>query len=216
MSIYSAASVAALGVIYAATGAIGMAHRLPGSEPLRQVDPFLAILELLLLLVAPALVVTMAAVYRYAAPERKIHGLAALAFMIAYATVTFTTHFVSLSFGRQAATGASGNLAWLIGLNNWPSIAMAADLLAWDFLLGLSLLFAAAVFRSGRLERWTRMGLIAAGALCTAATLGPLLGRMQLQFLGIFGYAFLLPALCVLIALVFARAGQAADSALAL
>ena len=63
---------------------------------------------------------------------------------------------------------------------------------------------------------WARMGLIAAGALCTAATLGPLLGRMQLQFLGIFGYAFLLPALCVLIALVFARAGQAADSALAL
>lgn len=203
--------MAGLAAIYAAIGAIGMAHRPPGSYPLRQVDPFLAILEFLILLVAAALVVMMAVVYRYAASERKIHSLTALALMTAFVTVTSSTHFVSLTFGRQTAAGAAAGLTWLIGVNNWPSIAMAADLLAWDFLLGLSLIFAAPVFQGRGLKSWTRMGLRVAGGLCLIGTLGPLLGRMQLQFSGILGYAFLLPVTCVLIAFVFARSGTARD-----
>lgn len=186
-----------------------MAHRPAGSDLLRQVDPYLAILQLILLLVAPTLVVVMAAVYRYADSGRKIYGLAALGFTIAVLTIDISAEFTSLSFGRQAPGAASGQLAWLIGINNWPSIAMAADLLAWDFLLGLALLFAAPVFQGTGLESWVRMSLRVAGGLCLIGTLGPLLGRMQLQFSAILGYAFLLPVTCVLIAFVFARSGTA-------
>ena len=67
---------------------------------------------------------------------------------------------------------------------------MSLDLLAWDFFLGLSLVFAAGVF-SGKATLRPRTGLAAAGLLCLAGTLGPASGNLRVQYLGIAGYAFL-------------------------
>jgi hypothetical protein len=68
-----------IGVAYIVMLALGFAvYGL--SDPI--VDPLLAVMEVLTLVSAPLLVVMMAAVHSYASPERKTHGLIALAFMI--------------------------------------------------------------------------------------------------------------------------------------
>ena len=87
----------------------------------------------------------------------------------------------------------------------WPSRAYAAELLAWDVFLGLALLFAAPVFEGGGPERAVRRGLLACGALCLAGAVGPAVGNMRLQLVGVLGYAVVLPVVSVLLARVFAR-----------
>jgi hypothetical protein len=100
---------------------------------------------------------------------------------------------VELTAVRQSATARL----------TWPSTAYALELLAWDLFLGLSLLFAAPVFRAGKLEGAVRVGFYAAGTLCLVGILGPASGDMRLQFIAVAGYAGVLPAVCLLLALLF-------------
>ena len=113
--------------------------------------------------------------------------------------------FLNLTLGRQLRDEAP----WLARqlAFEWPSVGLALDLLAWDFFLGLSLLFAAPALAAGRSGR--TLGRVArlAGALCLVGTLAPLTGRMQVQVVGIAGYALVLPLLCLLLARAFAAAG---------
>lgn len=203
IGMWSATSVAVIGIVYVATGAIGIFARPPGEGLLRQVDPYLAILEFLIILSAVALVVMMAAVHAYAAPETKTFSLTSLSFMVAFATITCITHFASLTVGRQQSA-AMPQLAHHLSFG-WLSVALALDLLAWDFFLGFSLLFAAPVFRGDRLQTYIRRCTLLAGALCLAGTFGPLLHRIRIQFLAIVGYAFVLPLIAVLVAVFFKR-----------
>jgi hypothetical protein len=206
IGMWSAASAAGIGVVYAIVGIIGVMERPPGGDAFRQVDPYLAILEILIILFVVALVTMMSAVYAYAAAGRKTYALAALAFTVAWAILTCSTHFVGLTVGRQIEAAAMPQLSQQLSFEGWPTIALALDLLGWDFFLGLSLLFASAVFKGGgRKQARVRAGMILGGTLCLAGTLGPLLGRMRLQVLGIAGYAFVLPAVCALLAVLFAR-----------
>ena len=55
-----------------------------------------------------------------------------------------------------------------------------------------------------------RWGLLATGALCLAGTVGPVVGDMRLQLVGVLGYAVLLPVVSFLLARLFAR-GRAVD-----
>ena len=202
---WSAICAAVLGVVYAIVGAIGVVARPRGLGPLSQVDPYLAVLEILIILSAVSLVVMMAAVYAGASPERKTYGLAALAFTIVLAVLTCSVHFASLTVGRQIAPEAAPLLSAQLSFEKWPSLALALDLLAWDFFLGLALLFAAPVFRGDRLQNLVRVGMYLVGALCLVGTSGPMLGRLWLQFPAIVGYAFVLPVVCALLAILFAR-----------
>src|SRR5215470_9028371 len=86
-----------IGVIFVLVGLIGVVARPPSPEPLHQVDPYLAILETLMILFAVVLVIIMAAVYAYAPPERKTFSLVALAFTICFSTTTCSVHFTSLT-----------------------------------------------------------------------------------------------------------------------
>ena len=135
-------------------------------------------LEILLSLAAIALVVLMAGVYAYAPPDRKTYALAALAFVIAFAILTFTVHFVSLTVGRQHDPAAFPIIHRQLVFGEWPSLALTVDLLAWDFFLGLSLMFAAPVFKGTGLISRVRKSLIVAGTLCLAGTLGPATGQL--------------------------------------
>ena len=83
--------------------------------------------------------------------------------------------------------------------------AYALELLAWDLFLGLSLLFAAPVFKGGKLEDAVRTGLNVGGTLCIAGILGPATGEMRLQFIAIVGYAGVLPTVSLLIIMLFRR-----------
>jgi len=203
IGVWSATSATAIGIIYVVVGLIGVVARPRSPNPLRQVDPYLAILEALIILSAVVLVIMMAAVYAYAPPVRKTYALAALAFMICSAVLTCGVHFASLTVGRQIDAGVLPLLSHQLSVNeDWPTLAISLDLLAWDFFLGLALVFAAGVFRWEAARR-VRISLTAAGALCLVGTLGPASGHLHIQFLGIAGYAFVLPLACAFLAMFF-------------
>jgi hypothetical protein len=189
---WSSVTLVGIGVGYVLALAAGFArHGL--QDPIT--DPVLAIMELLTLLSAPAIVTLMAAVHDRATPERKIYGLAALAFGTLCAGTTSVVHFVELTAARQMEGGGIV----------WPSRTYAAELLAWDVFLGLALVFAAPVFAGGGLERAVRRGLLVCGALCLAGTIGPAVGNMRLQLVGVVGYAGVLPVVAFLLARLFAQ-----------
>ena len=199
----SAFAVSGIAVVYVLVGFLGVAERPPGSQLLRQSDPYLAIMEALMILAAVALVVMMAAVYRQAPAERKTFGLTALAFTIIFAVLSCGVHFVSLTVRRQVPYDALPSISSQLSVNDWPTIAMAVDLLAWDFFLGLALLFAALVLSGDSRARGARLGFSVAGLLCLAATMGPATGRLGIQYLGIVGYACGLPISCALLGMFF-------------
>jgi hypothetical protein len=193
LGLWSAATVAGIGVAYLLALAAGFArHGL--REPIA--DPVLAVMEVLTLLSAPPLVTLMAAIHERAASGLKAYGLAALAFATLCGGITSVVHFVELTAARQLGGGGIA----------WPSRIYAAELLAWDVFLGLALVFAALTFAGSGPERSVRRGLLACGALCLAGTVGPVVGNMRLQLVGVLGYGGLLPVVAFLLARLFARA----------
>ena len=202
VGMWSAMSAATIGAIFVVVGLIGVVARPPSSEPLQQGDPYLAILETLMILLAVLLVIMMAAMHAYAPPEHKTFSLAALAFVICFAVTTCGAHFASLTIGRQADPRALPLLSHQLSTGDWPTLAMSLDLLAWDLFLGLALVFAAGVLR-GEATRRVRVSMTAAGTLCLAGTLGPASGHLRIQYFGIAGYAFVLPLACALLAVFF-------------
>ena len=68
--------------------------------------------------------------------------------------------------------------------------------------------FAAPVFAGGGLERAVRRGLLVCGVLCLAGTVGPAVGNMRLQLVGVVGYAGVLPAVSLLLARLFAHQSE--------
>jgi hypothetical protein len=192
---WSASALFVIGVAYVVTLAVGFASA-GLAKPI--VDPVLAVMEILTLLSAPILVVLMAAVHAYAEPRHRVHGSIAFAFMVLMAGLTSSVHFVELTAVRQSAAASL----------TWPSTAYALELLAWDVFLGFSLLFAAPVFTAGKLEGAIRAGLYVAGTLCLVGVLGPTSGDMRLQFIAVAGYAGVLPAVFLLLAMLFRRSRQ--------
>ena len=204
----AAAAIGLIGLVYVVVGAVGFFMRPPGLPLLAQVDPYTAILEALIVVSAILLVVVMAALRDFAAPEQRLQARLAFAFTLGFALLTLVAHFVALTAGRQLAASHPEIMAQLSF--TWPTVSLALDLLAWDLLLGLALLFAAPVFRGGGLAGWVRKIAWLTGTLCLAGTLGPLTGNMGFQFAAIAGYAFVLPVLSVMIAFLFARMPAAA------
>jgi hypothetical protein len=78
----------------------------------------------------------------------------------------------------------------------------AVDVVAWDLMLGLSLLFAAFVF-TGRRHRGIRWGLLASAALCLVGLVGPATGVMAWRGLGILGYVVVFPVTCIALGRAF-------------
>lgn len=185
---WSSFAVFLVGVAYIVALVIGFATR-GLSAPI--VDPLLAVMEVLTLIAAPLMLVMMTAIYRRASDERKTMGLLALAFMLLMTGATSAVHFVNLTATRQLGS------ALLV----WPSPAYALELLAWDVFLGLSLVFAAFTFQGGRRENRVKRGLLVCGFLCLAGAVGPAVGNMRLQLVGVFAYGGMLP----IVALVLSR-----------
>ena len=187
---WSAFAVFLIGVAYLVTLTIGFTvYGL--NEPI--VDPVLAVMEVLTLMSAPFIVVMMAAIHDYASIDRKVYGLVALAFAILFVGMTSAVHFVELTALRQRGSGGIV----------WPSPEYAVELLAWNLFLGLALLFAALVFDSDGVERSVRRGLLISGVLCVAGIIGPAIGNMRLQLVGVLGYAVVLPVVSFMLARLF-------------
>jgi hypothetical protein len=150
-------------------------------DPIR--DPILAMMEGLTLLSAPFIVAMMAAVHETASRDRRIFAIMALVFSGIMAGLTSAVHFVALTAGRQAG----------LTTLEWPSGLYAVELLAWDVFLGLALLFAGLAFVGPGIRALVRWSLLIAGGLALLGAIGPVLGDMALQRIGIAGYGIGLP-----------------------
>lgn len=184
-----------VGVTYVVVVGFGIAQA-GLSDPI--VDPILAVMEIITMIAALLIVVLMSAVHGYASENRKTLSLIALSFAVLMAGLTSGVHFIALTAGRQTGFAAL----------EWPSALYATELLAWDVFLGLSLLFAAPVFAGAGLLAVARWAVTATGALCVIGAIGPIVGDMALQRIGIVGYGVALPIACLILALVFRRDGR--------
>ena len=167
-------------------------------------DPYFAVMELLILFIAPALVVLMAAVHAYAPSAQKVFSLTALVVTGMLAVLTSAIHIVILTVGRRISPAEAPWLAMFLSFR-WPSVVYALDILAWDVFYPLSVLFAALVFRGSGIVRWARVALLLSGMLSLAGLLAVPIGDMSIRIVGIVGYAGLLPIVAVLIGIVFAQ-----------
>ncbi len=176
----SGAAVVAVGIAYAVVLAVGILRH-GFSEPIA--DPVLAVMELLTIAAVLPLVLLVAAILLVATSERRIWGIVSLSFAVMFTAATCGVHFVELTAGRQLGSR---------GLE-WPSIIYAVELAAWDLFLGVSLLFAAAALDPAQAPAPVRRLFQVTGALCLLGLIGPAVGNMRLQLIGVFGYAVMLP-----------------------
>lgn len=183
----SATAVGIVGLAYGGVLAVGVSTHGP-TEPIG--DPLLAIMEILTIASALPILCVMVALSALATQKRQMAGVLTLSFGILFAGTTCMVHFLELSAGRQLGT---------VGMV-WPSTAYAAELLAWDVWLGLALLGAAQVLADDPAARGAQRALRLAGLLCLLGTVGPLLGSMRWQRIGVVGYAVVLPVAAFLLA----------------
>ena len=203
VAIWSALGTFFFGLLYAPTLVAAFVSAGNVTDPLT--DPFLGILEVQIILMAPLMVLMMVAVHGYAPRGTRIYSLSALGFMILCAGLTTSVHFAQLTVARQidpaSIPGYSQLFSW-----EWPSVIYALDIVAWDWFFALSMFLAAPVFKGGKLHTSVRACMILSATLSIAGgLLGAALGDMQLRNIGIVGYAVVFPVVCLLLALVFSR-----------
>jgi hypothetical protein len=203
LGILSAATTVILVVAYAVTLAVGLASLESPQEPIG--DPMFTILEVLIIVMMPAMVALMVAVHAWAPMHAKTLSLTSVVFMGLLAGLTCSVHFVILTMSRQPEFTEQSWLPLVLSFN-WPSVAYALDILGWDIFFALSMLFAAPVFWGSRLAAWIRVLMIASGVLALAGLSGVVAGDMQLRNIGIVGYVGVFLVVAALLAILFYRA----------
>ena len=200
--IVSAVRVVVLQVVYAGTLTAGFVSLDTPDQPIG--DPMFTILEVLILAMMPAMVALMVAVHAWAPAQAKTFSLTAVVFMGLLAGVTSSLHFVILTLSRQPEFTELTELPLFLRFE-WPSVAYALDILAWDVFFPLSMLFAAPVFGGSRLASSIRILMITSGLLAFAGLGGVITGNMSLRNVGIVGYLGVFLIVAVLLAIVFYR-----------
>jgi hypothetical protein len=190
-----------LSLLYVPTTAAGLIANGNVTAPIR--DPYLAVMDLLILALSIPLVLVFAAVHAYAPASKKTLSLSAFAFAVLAAGVTVCVHFLLLTVGRQADENTLPGYTLLFAWK-WPSAVYALDIAAWDLCLGVALLLAAATFVGPGLTLWVKRGLVLSGVLCLGGLLGAAVGNMQVRNIGVVGYALVLPVALLLMGRVFA------------
>jgi hypothetical protein len=203
LGILSATATVFLLVAYAVTLAIGLLSLESAEQPIG--DPMFTLLEVLIIIMMPAMVALMVAVHAWAPAQVKTLSLTSVVFMSLLAEVTSIVHFLILTLSRQLESTGQPWLPLVLSFN-WPSVVYALDILGWDVFFPLSMLFAAPVFWGSRLAAWIRLLMIASGVLALAGLSGVVGGDMQLRNIGIVGYVGVFLVVAVLLAVLFYRA----------
>jgi hypothetical protein len=202
LGLYCAIITVVLIVGYAVTLVIGFLSLTSPDQAIG--DPMFSILEILIILMMPAMVGLMIAVHAWTPTHLKTLSLAAVLFMALLAGITCCIHFVVFTLSRQPAFTSQAWLPLFFSFQ-WPSVAYALDILGWDVFFPLSMLFAAAVFSGNRLAISIRWSMIVSGVLALAGLTGVAFGDMQLRDIGIVGYVGVFLIVAVLLALFFQR-----------
>ncbi len=203
LGLVSALSTVVLILAYAVTLTLGLVSLESPEQPIG--GRLLSILEILIIVLMPAMVALMVAVHAWTPNKVKSLSLTAVVFMGLVAGVTCSVHFVILTVSRQTAFVGQSWLPLLMGWQ-WPSVVYALDILAWDVFFPVSMFFVAPVFSGSRLAVWIRWLMIVSGALALAGLSGVALGDMQLRNIGIVGYVGVFLIVAMLLAVMFYRA----------
>lgn len=177
----------AIGIAYAVTMVIGFAVMRTLSKPVQ--DPYLAIMEVLILVMAPILVLLAVVIYACTPVGTKTYSMTALGWMLLFAGFTMTVHLVLLTVTRRIDPAAIHGFQYLFTWH-WPSVLYGVDIVAWDIFFGLALLFAAPVFHAAG-NMAVRNGLLIAGAMSVLGIIGPAVNHIGLREIGIIGYAII-------------------------
>ena len=202
LGIFSGAVTVILLVAYTVTLTVGLASLNSPDQPIG--DPMFTILEVLIILMMPAMVGLMVAVHAWAPTHAKTLTLTAVVFMGLLAGVTCVVHFCVLTLSRQPEFTWQQWLSLVLSFK-WPSVVYALDILAWDVFFPLSMLFAAPVFGGGRLAARIRVLMIASGVLSLTGLSGVVTGNMQWRNIGIVGYVRVFLFVAALLAILFYR-----------
>ncbi|MGZ8551225.1 MAG: hypothetical protein ACXWV2_11210, partial [Chitinophagaceae bacterium] len=151
-----------LGLIYAVTTLLGLFSLKSPDEPIS--NPYFTIMELLIIVIAPLMAISMVAVHYYTASVNKIYSLAAVFFMFLMAGITSSVHFIILTVNYAGYEGEVSNFSFFFSFK-WFSVVYVLDILAWDWFFALSFLLASQVFKAGRLEKLVRSLMIISGVL---------------------------------------------------
>jgi hypothetical protein len=203
LGIFSATATFILIFAYAVTLVMGLMSLESPQEPIG--NPMFTILEVLIIIMMPAMVALMVAVHAWAPMHAKTLSLTSVVFMGLLAGVTCIVHFSILTLSRQPEFAGQSWLPLVLSFE-WPSVVYALDILAWDVFFPLSMLFAAPAFRGSRLAAWIRVLMIASGVLSLAGLSGVVAGDMQLRNIGIVGYVGVFLVVAALLAILFYRA----------
>jgi hypothetical protein len=120
------------------------------------IQPLATIMGFLLTL---SFLVVMGCIHCYASEERKVFSFIGLSFAIIYATIISVNYFIQLTFVGQKTFDAS-----MFDMGNTQSMMWVFEVLGY-FFMGVSTLFAAPVFGSGRLERCVKWLFVINGVL---------------------------------------------------
>ena len=196
LGIVSGAAIVLLSIAYGAVTIAGLAALAAPRDPIG--DPWFSAMEMLILLLAPAMLGLMAATHAMAAGDARAFTRASLASMAIAMGLTCSLHLSILLLGHDPFL--PGRPPFL-----WPSLSYFLDIAAWDVFFALSLLLAAPAFASAGLEKAIRLLLLASGVLAFAGLAGPITGDMRLRAIGILGYAAVFPVAAGLMTLAFLR-----------
>ena len=197
-----AAATVILVAVYAVTLVVGLLSLESPDDPIE--DPMFTILEVLIMVMMPAIVGLMVAVHAFAPTRMKALTLTAFVFMGLLAGLTLSIHFVILTVSREPEFARQQWLPLVLEFT-WPSVVYALDILGWDVFFALSMLFAAPVFQGSRLGAWIRWLMVSSGVLALAGLSGVAFGDMQLRNIGIVGYVPVFLVVVVLLGMLFHR-----------
>ncbi len=205
LGIFSGSTIVVLCAMYVAVLAVGL---LTLQSPDHQVQqPWFTLPELLILAIAPAMVGLSVCLHAWSLPEHRSLALAGVVFLSMCAAVTCAVHFTILTLSRHPEF-AGEPWSRLIFSFQWPSVAYALDILAWDVFLPLGALFAAVTIQGPGLARVVRVLLVVSAGLTFLGVFGVPLANMQIRNVGIVGYAVLFPIAAALLAVLFQRTRQ--------
>lgn len=194
-----------LGMFYALITTIGLLSLKSSNDVIG--NPYFTIMEILSILIALLMIISIAAVHYYASPVDKFFSLTSLIFMLVATGITSSVHFLILSISQSPEASQLSNFSFAFSFK-WPSIVYALDILAWDLFFGLSMLFVAPVFKKDKFENSLKILLIICGILSLIGLIGVPLQSMQIRNIGIIGYAIVAPIAFLLIGKVLRHSKQ--------
>jgi hypothetical protein len=209
LGVASGAAVALLCLVYLCVLTVGLLTLPSPAHPIQQ--PWFFLMEVLIIGIAPAMVAFTVALHAGARPDRKSLALASVVFMGMCAVVTCAVHFAILTLGRRAAFAGEPRARQAFSFE-WPSIAYALDILAWDIFFPVAALFAATAVQGTGLAKGVRGLLFGSAVLAFSGLAGAALDSMQIRNIGILGYAVLFPVAAGAMAILLLRTTGANSS----